>query len=78
MAPIGRLALLITHELDGLDAVDEIVVLDHGRVAERGTHAELIEADGVYHRLWRAGHPADPQADSERPSYDLHLARGLG
>jgi ATP-binding cassette subfamily C protein CydC len=52
-------ALLITHELDGLDAVDEIVVLDHGRVAERGTHAELIEADGVYHRLWQAGHAAD-------------------
>jgi ATP-binding cassette subfamily C protein CydC len=63
-ATAGRATLLITHELDGLDAVDEIVVLDHGRVAERGTHAELIEADGVYHRLWRAGHPAD----SERPS----------
>jgi ATP-binding cassette, subfamily C, bacterial CydC len=58
-ATAGRATLLITHELDGLDAVDEIVVLDHGRVAERGTHAELIEADGVYHRLWQAGHAAD-------------------
>jgi thiol reductant ABC exporter CydC subunit len=77
-ATAGRATLLITHELDGLDQVDEIVVLDHGRVAERGTHTELIHAGGVYHRLWRAGHPADPQADSERPSYDLHLARGLG
>ncbi len=28
------------------------------RVAERGAHAELIEADGVYHRLWQAGHAA--------------------
>jgi ATP-binding cassette subfamily C protein CydC len=66
-ATAGRATLLITHELDGLDAVDEIVVLDHGRVAERGTHTELIHADGVYHRLWQAGHPADPKADSERP-----------
>ena len=57
-ATAGRATLLITHELDGLDQVDEIVVLDHGRVAERGTHAELIEADGVYHRLWQAGHAA--------------------
>ena len=35
----GRATLLITHELDGLDQVDEIIVLDHGRVAQRGrTH----------------------------------------
>jgi ATP-binding cassette subfamily C protein CydC len=67
-ATAGRATLLITHELDGLDQVDEIVVLDHGRVAERGTHTELIEADGVYYRLWQAGHAADPKADSERPS----------
>jgi ATP-binding cassette subfamily C protein CydC len=55
-ATAGRATLLITHELDGLDQVDEIVVLDHGRVAERGTHTELIQTDGVYHRLWQAGH----------------------
>jgi ABC-type sugar transport system permease subunit len=52
--------LLITHELDGLDQVDEIVVLDHGRVAERGTHAQLIPSGGAYHRLWQAGHPGRP------------------
>jgi ATP-binding cassette subfamily C protein CydC len=47
----GRATLLITHELDGLDQVDEIVVLDHGRVAERGTHAELMASGGLYHRM---------------------------
>ena len=50
----GRATLLITHKLDGLDQVDEIVVLDHGRAAERGTHAELIAADGLYRRMRHA------------------------
>ncbi len=50
----GRATLLITHDLDGLDQVDEIVVLDHGRVAERGTHPELLRAGGLYHRMQAA------------------------
>jgi ATP-binding cassette, subfamily C, bacterial CydC len=53
-ATAGRSTLLITHDLDGLDQVDEIVVLDHGRVAERGTHAELIRSGGAYQRLREA------------------------
>jgi thiol reductant ABC exporter CydC subunit len=59
-ATAGRATLLITHELDGLDQVDEIVVLDHGRVAERGTHAQLVRSGGAYYRLWQAGHPGRP------------------
>jgi thiol reductant ABC exporter CydC subunit len=47
----GRSTLLITHELGGLDQVDEIVVLDRGRVAERGTHRELMRAGGRYRAL---------------------------
>ena len=53
----GRATLLITHDLDGLDQVDEIVLLDHGRVAARGTHAELLRSGGLYRRMWRSSHP---------------------
>jgi ATP-binding cassette subfamily C protein CydC len=53
----GRATLLITHDLDGLDQVDEIVILDHGRVAARGTHAELLNSGGLYRQMWRSGHP---------------------
>jgi ATP-binding cassette subfamily C protein CydCD len=39
---------------DGLDQVDEIIVLDRGRVAQRGAHCELAAADGPYRRLYRS------------------------
>ena len=48
----GRSTLLITHRLTGLERVDEIVVLDGGRVVERGTHDELLLAGGRYAGLW--------------------------
>lgn len=48
----ARTLLLITHRLVGLAAMDKILVLDRGRVVERGSHAELLRKDGVYRRLW--------------------------
>ena len=50
----GRATLLITHELDGLDQVDEVVVLDRGKIAERGTHDQLVAAPGLYRQMWQA------------------------
>lgn len=47
-----KTSLLITHRLIGLENVDEIIVVDHGQIAERGTHASLIEQRGLYHRMW--------------------------
>jgi ABC-type multidrug transport system ATPase subunit len=44
---------LITHRLAGLQKMDEVLVLDRGRVVERGTHAELLGRDGRYAALWR-------------------------
>ena len=53
-ATAGRATLLITHDLDGRAEVDEIVVLDHGRVRERGTHRSLLAAGGYYAAMWAA------------------------
>jgi ATP-binding cassette subfamily C protein CydCD len=44
--------LLITHRLVGLENMDEILVLDQGRITERGTQAQLLNHGGMYRRLW--------------------------
>jgi len=49
----GRALLLITHRLVALDTFDEILVLDRGRIVQRGCHHELVRAEGLYQRLWR-------------------------
>jgi ABC-type multidrug transport system fused ATPase/permease subunit len=46
--------VLLSHRLGAFPMADLIVVLDHGRVAQRGTHAELLEAGGLYARIYRA------------------------
>ncbi|MGV9882529.1 thiol reductant ABC exporter subunit CydD [Streptomyces sp. NPDC003006] len=55
----GRTTLLITHRLAGLDAVDEVIVLDAGRVAQRGTYEELAAVDGPLRRMLEAERAAD-------------------
>ena len=47
-----RAVLVITHRLAGLEGVDEVIVLDGGRVVERGRHAELLARGGAYARMW--------------------------
>ncbi|MET9376219.1 thiol reductant ABC exporter subunit CydD [Streptomyces sp. NPDC002992] len=47
----GRTTLLITHRLRGLDAVDEVVVLDEGRTVQRGPYAELARTEGPLRRM---------------------------
>ncbi|WP_246080388.1 amino acid ABC transporter ATP-binding/permease protein [Nonomuraea mesophila] len=49
-----RTTLLVTHRLKGLETVDEIIVLDEGRVIQRGRHEELVSAPGYYRDLWES------------------------
>ena len=47
-----RTTLAIAHRLSTIADADAILVLEHGRLAERGTHAELLRADGLYAEMW--------------------------
>ena len=49
---VGRTTLIITHSLFGLERVDEILVLERGRIVERGRHEALLRRTGAYRRMW--------------------------
>jgi len=51
----GRTTLIIAHRLSTIALADEVVVLDHGRVAARGTHEQLIEESPVYREIYEHG-----------------------
>jgi ATP-binding cassette subfamily B protein len=47
----GRTVIMIAHRLSSIQGVDEILVIDDGKVIERGSHAELMAKDSAYKRL---------------------------
>jgi len=49
----GRTAIVIAHRLSTVRRMDELIILDRGRIAERGAHDTLLAHDGIYAALWR-------------------------
>ncbi|KJY16550.1 MULTISPECIES: ABC transporter ATP-binding protein [unclassified Streptomyces] len=66
----GRTALVVAHRLSTVATMDQLVVLDRGRIVEQGTHQELLTTEGAYAKLWKhqSGgflHDTDADADAD-------------
>jgi ATP-binding cassette subfamily B protein len=69
----GRTTLVIAHRLSTIVDADEIIVLAEGRIAERGTHADLLRREGLYATMWRRQqHGLEEGAERERLDEPLH------
>jgi ATP-binding cassette subfamily B protein len=60
----GRTTLMVAHRLSTVAGADEIIVLDEGKIVERGTHRELLDRAGLYADLWSRQSRAHEDADA--------------
>jgi len=72
----GRTALVVAHRLSTVARMDQLVVLDRGQIAEKGTHQDLLRLDGIYARLWQ--HQSGGFLDDNTTTAVLAGAPGLG
>lgn len=68
----GRTGILIAHRISTIRYADEIIVMDRGRIVERGNHEELLNKRGEYHKLYSA-----QTAESKMKSLEVEVLNGL-
>lgn len=74
---MGRTVISVTHRLSSAQYADHVFVFDKGRVAEQGTHAELLEADATYASLWHKQAGFTFSADGGHVDVDAKRLRAL-
>ncbi|GHG99842.1 ABC transporter ATP-binding protein [Streptomyces lanatus] len=72
----GRTALVVAHRLSTVATMDQLVVLDRGRIIEQGSHGELLAADGAYAKLWQ--HQSGGFLDEDSPAQEELRKMGEG
>ncbi|MCL4802241.1 MAG: ATP-binding cassette domain-containing protein, partial [Burkholderiales bacterium] len=67
----GRTTLMIAHRLSTIMAADEILVMEHGRIVERGTHRDLLERGGHYAQMWALQQLEAAERESEESAVSV-------